>query len=86
MSMDRSVTEKEEVFGSDGLRELRAAQARARSLREEAIARLREQIRAFAGELSLTSQELQSLLPRKRKSPSSQGGKNNMGEEEGVQT
>jgi hypothetical protein len=86
MSMDRSVTDKEEVSGSDALHELRAAQARARSLREEALARLREQIRAFAAELSLTSQELQSLLPRKRKSPSSQGGNNNMGEEEGAQT
>lgn len=58
----------------DELRELRAAQERARGLRDEAIARLRQQIKSFANELSLNSQELQSLLPlkRRKKSPSAE--------------
>src|SRR5262245_44580327 len=72
-------------IGNDELRALRAAQERARGLRDEAIARLREQIKAFATELSLSSSELQSLLPlkRRKKSATSETSPSETGESEG---
>jgi hypothetical protein len=67
MSHPATLTRQMPSMDSDELRQVREAQQTAQRLRDEAIQRLRAHVAAFAAELLLTSQELQSLLPLKRR-------------------
>ena len=55
------------VLDNEQLRELRAAEQCARTLREEAIAREQARLRAVMQALNVTAEELLGLPPRKRR-------------------
>ena len=57
----------DKAFDNDELSEFREAEERARSLREEALAREQNRVRAVMAALNATPEELLGLPPRKRR-------------------